>query len=131
MRDYLTRLKSPQRREVESLLAGFDKLEGSAKKGITRYRLPFESVSQIRASHLDFSSDTVTIGRADELKDHDREKVYQVMRNFMPWRKGPFNIFGIDIWTSNKLPQLTAAEALDASGYGLANDSGSKGGSGH
>lgn len=32
------------------------------------------------------------------------------------------NIFGIDFWTSNKLPQLTATEALDASTYDLAND---------
>jgi len=34
------------------------------------------------------------------------------------------NIFGFDIWTSNKLPLLTATEAIDASSYGLANDTG-------
>ena len=105
MREYLTRLKSPQRSEVESMLADLDKLETSGKKGITRYRLPFESVRHIRAEHLDFNSDIVTIGRADELADHDREKVFQVMKNFMPWRKGPFNIFGIGIdaeWRSER-----------------------------
>lgn len=32
------------------------------------------------------------------------------------------NIFGFDIYTSNFLPSLTATEAIDASGYGLAND---------
>ena len=32
------------------------------------------------------------------------------------------NIFGFDIYTSNFLPSLTAAEAIDGSGYGLAND---------
>ncbi len=32
------------------------------------------------------------------------------------------NIFGWDIYTSNFLPSKTATEALDASGYGLAND---------
>lgn len=32
------------------------------------------------------------------------------------------NIFGIDFWTSNYLPVKTATEALDASTYGLAND---------
>ncbi len=32
------------------------------------------------------------------------------------------NIFGWDIYTSNYLPQKTATEALDASSYGLAND---------
>lgn len=33
------------------------------------------------------------------------------------------NIHGWDIWTSNHLPQKTAVEALNASAYGLANDS--------
>jgi len=34
------------------------------------------------------------------------------------------NIFGFDIWTSNKLKLLTATEAIDASSYSLANDTG-------
>ena len=32
------------------------------------------------------------------------------------------NIFGFDIYTSNFLPSLTATEAINASSYGLAND---------
>lgn len=32
------------------------------------------------------------------------------------------NIFGFDIYTSNKLPTITAAEAIDASGYGLTSE---------
>lgn len=32
------------------------------------------------------------------------------------------NIFGFDIWTSNYLPVKTATETIDASAYGLAND---------
>jgi hypothetical protein len=32
------------------------------------------------------------------------------------------NIFGFDIWTSNYLPVKTGTEALNASSYGLAND---------
>lgn len=32
------------------------------------------------------------------------------------------NIFGWDIWTSNRLKTLTAAEAIDASGYGLTSE---------
>ena len=37
------------------------------------------------------------------------------------------NIFGFDIYTSNFLPSLTSTEAIDASGYGLANDTGEVG----
>jgi len=32
------------------------------------------------------------------------------------------NIFGWDIWTSNRLPVLTAQEAIDASSYGLTSE---------
>jgi hypothetical protein len=32
------------------------------------------------------------------------------------------NIFGFDIWTSNYLPVKTSTETIDASSYGLAND---------
>lgn len=34
------------------------------------------------------------------------------------------NIFGFDIWTSNKLPLLTATEAINGATYSLANDTG-------
>jgi hypothetical protein len=37
------------------------------------------------------------------------------------------NIFGFDIWTTNFLPVLTAQEAINASSYGLANDTGEVG----
>jgi len=32
------------------------------------------------------------------------------------------NVYGWDVWTSNRLPAKTATEALDASAYALAND---------
>ena len=51
----------------------------------------------IRAEQCDFSGDVVTIGTASELSEQDGRKVYQVLRDFMPWRKGPFNIFGIEV----------------------------------
>lgn len=45
-----------------------------------------------------------------------------VTEGFAKGHKFIRNIFGFDIWTSNRLPVLTATEALDASSYGLAND---------
>lgn len=45
-----------------------------------------------------------------------------VTEGFAKGHKFIRNIFGFDIWTSNRLPVLTATEALDASAYGLAND---------
>jgi len=84
------------------------------KKGVERFRQPFESVQHVRAEKCDFSGDVVSIGGPDELSDPDKEKVYKAMRAFMPWRKGPFEVFGIEIdaeWRSERkwsrvLPQL-------------------------
>ncbi|KPK24482.1 MAG: tRNA (mo5U34)-methyltransferase [Desulfobacterales bacterium SG8_35_2] len=75
------------------------------KKGVERFRLPYESVQHIRAAQYDFSGDVVKIGGPGELSGQDREKVYKAMRDFMPWRKGPFNVFGIGIdaeWRSER-----------------------------
>jgi tRNA (mo5U34)-methyltransferase len=67
------------------------------KKGVLRYREPFESIAEIRAEYLDLSGDVVRIGKKDELTIKQHKKVYQVLKEFMPWRKGPFEIFGIPI----------------------------------
>lgn len=75
------------------------------KKGFLRYREPYESVQHLRASWCDFSDDTVRIGRPDDISQDDRDLVHSVLRSFMPWRKGPFNVFGIDIdaeWRSER-----------------------------
>lgn len=45
-----------------------------------------------------------------------------VETGFVKTHKFIRNIYGWDIWTSNHLPQKTTTEALDASAYGLAND---------
>ena len=78
MREYLKRLKKPQRLELDTLLSGFDSLESTDKKGIIRYRHPFESTSHLRTNHFSIVNDVVTIGRANELDESDHEKVYQV-----------------------------------------------------
>jgi tRNA (mo5U34)-methyltransferase len=105
MRDYFSAIKTARLSEIESLLGKCDKLEDSGKKGVIRYRHPFESVSHLKAQHLDLTGDTVQIGRAGELGEADQQKVIQTLKTFMPWRKGPFEIFGTEVdaeWRSEK-----------------------------
>lgn len=88
------------------------------KKGFLRYRLPFESVKQVRAVHCDFTNDCVTIGQKNEISREKSDQILDVLRGFMPWRKGPFRIFDIDIdaeWRSERkwnriLPELPDLE---------------------
>lgn len=88
------------------------------KKGFLRYRNPFNELSSFRANHLDCSGDIVTIGAAEEVSATEQHHIRQQLQKFMPWRKGPFSVFGIDIdaeWRSERkwqrlqdfLPDLT------------------------
>ncbi len=75
------------------------------KKGFLRYRQPFERLSSHQADHTDCTIETVTIGRADEVSPDIRQHIKEQLKCFMPWRKGPFSVFGIDIdaeWRSER-----------------------------
>ena len=105
MRDYFSAIKTAKLPGIEELLSKCDDLEASGKKGVLRYRHPFESIRHIKTQHLDFTKDTVKIGQAGELSKTDQRKVKQALKAFMPWRKGPFDIFGTEIdaeWRSEK-----------------------------
>jgi len=102
---YLERLNSPYRNEIRSLQKEKSQWLFLEKKGITRFRKLYDSVKHLRADFIDFSGDIVHIGKASDISDTDRQKVYEAMRGLMPWRKGPFNVFGIEIdaeWRSER-----------------------------
>ncbi len=75
------------------------------KKGFLRYRVPFEILQKFPAKHLDFTGDKVIIGSADEIRTGQRQDLESALRDFCPWRKGPFSIFGIEVdseWQSQR-----------------------------
>ena len=109
---------------LRRLLAEQARRLSQPKKGYLRYRELYDSVAHLSARHLDTGSDVVEIGRRAELSDDDFEKVEHAMRGFMPWRKGPFRVFGLDIdaeWRSERkwqrlqpaLPELAGKVIAD------------------
>lgn len=52
----------------------------------------------ISTGHQDFEGPVIRIGRADEL-DRSPSDLAEQLRAFMPWRKGPWSLFGVDIDT--------------------------------
>jgi len=106
MDDYLKTLPpSAHKREIRLLQEEIRQELAKPKKGHLRFQEPYNRVSHLRARFLDFSGDVVTIGQAEELDEANREMVRNTLRAFMPWRKGPFRIFGIDIdaeWRSER-----------------------------
>lgn len=85
----------------------------------------------INPSTIDLNSDLVRIGTAADLAEAQRQTLLPLLRGFHPWRKGPFELFGIHIdteWRSDwkwdrlaeHLEPLTGRLVLDVgcgSGY--------------
>jgi len=105
MRDYLRELPRRNRQELGKILATHDTLLASNKKGVVRYRNLCDEIADLRAEYLDLDRAAVTIGGAAELSEGERARLHRILRGFMPWRKGPFDVFGIEIeaeWRSNR-----------------------------
>jgi tRNA (mo5U34)-methyltransferase len=88
-----------QERWAEQLQATLPKklaLESTAKmKG---WQSALGSLPEIRPSHVELG-ENVTIGSSDDLGEVNREELIALLQAFHPWRKGPYNFFGIDIDT--------------------------------
>ncbi len=95
--EYLHLMAKASREEILSLRRENRKKLLSRKKGFLSYRTAYESVSGLRASSLDLTGDVVRIGEEKDISPEERQRVHEVLRGFMPWRKGPFQVFGIDI----------------------------------
>jgi tRNA (mo5U34)-methyltransferase len=106
MLDYFRHLSPSSDRET--ILAQHQKLQrwvNQPKKGFLRYRQPFEFLSGFSAEFIDCAGDTITIGRSSEVDAEQKSAIRQQLKGFMPWRKGPFSVFGIDIdaeWRSER-----------------------------
>ena len=95
-----------------------------AKKGFLRYQQALAGLSRYQARHIDATGDTVVIGAADEVSEAERGKIESCLRQFMPWRKGPFSIFGVDIdaeWQSQRKWNRLASMLPDLSGKIIAD----------
>lgn len=89
------------------------------KKGFLRFRTPAMALGQFHATYVDCSGDTVVIGESREISEQQRAIILENLKAFMPWRKGPFSIFGIDVdaeWRSEKKWQRVQPVLPDLSG---------------
>lgn len=69
-----------------------------------RWREGADGVSGIRASSLRIEEDRVCFGSAADLNDSETARVVDSLKAFLPWKKGPYEIFGHSIdseWRSD------------------------------
>jgi tRNA (mo5U34)-methyltransferase len=73
------------------------------KKGIHLSRA-LEKLPDIKASAIDTDRPHICIGRSADVDTAQKASLYDALCELKPWRKGPFNIFGIPIeseWDSS------------------------------
>lgn len=58
-----------------------------------------QSLPQISASTIDLNRDCLQIGLAEDCSEEERETLNTLLKQLMPWRKGPYNLFDIHIDT--------------------------------
>lgn len=47
-----------------------------------------------KSQHVNFDQATVTIGHQEEIKSHQIQLLDEALQALIPWKKGPFNVFG-------------------------------------
>ena len=119
---------------LDWLPAALDEALDSKRNGnLPRFQQALSELPTVQAKAVDLQRGALLIGQADELDPALREPMEQALRGLMPWRKGPFDVFGIHIdteWRSDwkwdrvlpHLAPLAGRRVLDVgcgSGYHL------------
>ncbi|MBA3012174.1 MAG: tRNA 5-methoxyuridine(34)/uridine 5-oxyacetic acid(34) synthase CmoB [Proteobacteria bacterium] len=89
-----------------------------------RFKTVVESLPDVVPSIMDLRGNQVLAGDEADISPDDKKELHEKLARLCPWRKGPFNLFGVDIdseWQSwikwNRLvphlPELEGKKILD------------------
>lgn len=59
----------------------------------------FDRLPDVHPSAIDVRSNSIRVGHASDLTIAQRRRLLQSLKDLVPWRKGPFELFGIPIET--------------------------------
>lgn len=80
----------------ERVAAKFDPLRyGDLPKWLS----VLDQLPDVKPSNVQLSSDAIMVGSDADCDPNTRDQLELLLREMMPWRKGPFNLFGLDIDT--------------------------------
>jgi len=72
----------------------------STKHGtLSQWQSVIENLPKLTTTHRLLDADAVQIGQSDNLPEADKMELEQRLKALHPWRKGPYNLFGIKIDT--------------------------------
>ena len=71
---------------------------------LVRWQGILDQLPPAKASVIDLAVSRPIIGSADDMQEIDRDRLEDLLKRLLPWRKGPFELFGITIdseWRSD------------------------------
>lgn len=95
---YQALAQSPAAAWLERLSGDISRSFNKPHGDLARWRAILETLPQIAPSVVDLQHG-VQIGRADDVTATQRLELEQQLRGLHPWRKGPFDLFGIHVDT--------------------------------
>ncbi len=92
--------------EYKNLFSLFDENKNFSNHGnLEQWKNILTQLPDIKTNHLDLSKESIQIGKPEEINLLQLKILEKRLLNLSPWRKGPFNIFGLEIdseWRSEK-----------------------------
>lgn len=73
-------------------------------KLICKFNEIYSNLPNVKTSYNDLENDYVCAGKENDISKDDLEKLKICLKDMIPWRKGPFNLFGINVeseWNSS------------------------------
>ena len=96
----------------------------SAHGDYSRWMATLEALSRFKTNKIDFSQNEIQIGVKEQIERKHQQEIQQQLLGLHPWRKGPFNVFGVTVdseWRSdfkwqrikNSISPLQGRKVLD------------------
>lgn len=101
--DYLSKYDTPINREA-ILKTRQERQTKLFEPSTQQYYEALQTIADIQSDFFDFSNAVIKVGRADELSLDQKQEFNNSLQAFCPWKKGPFELFGVTIdaeWRSD------------------------------
>ncbi len=63
----------------------------------SQWQVIVNQLSCLQTKHYEFDRASIVIGQASDVANIHSQQIEMLLKALLPWRKGPFNFFGIDI----------------------------------
>lgn len=86
---------------------------------VQKWQAAIDALPQVQAASIDTTVDAVRIGEAQQLSDVQRTQMQEHLMQLHPWRKGPYELFGLNVdceWRSDWKWQRIVAQLSDLRG---------------